>query len=533
MATVSKRTLRHFFGGGWATDFGPSADVSPDAVGKVVIPFLVDAENTLFELDGGPHKIGGTTRVNTTALQSGAAILGLYDYWRQGTAGSTARRRVAHVGTVVLADADDASFVTTLASGFQSGSVPSYCTFDDLLIFSSDSTVDVPRSWDQTTAQNLAGTPPRFSFCVAHKNRAWAAGVYANPSRLYYSANVDPEDWTGAGSGSIDVDPNDGDMITGVRSHKDELWVFKGPNKGSIHRVIGSSPTGSDAFARKIFVQGLGACWHNAIFAFADDIGFVSQYGSVHSLAATAAYGDFFEAALSRPINKEIGNTLNYNRLRFIQAATDPLSGLVYLTASWNASSTNNVVIVMDFRAAPEVIRWSRVPAYAFASLATFVDTNGVRRVLGGDYAGFMRRLNIVDRSLDTATAYSYRVTTPHLNYGFPIVMKTLEQGSVGIQPRGSFNFTFGWTRDSNAQQTLTLAQGGADVLGPASANEFTLNTSALAGSRYADVFHEFGEQGGEFRSVQYQVTQGGLNQDMEVHSLSASITVGAESTEN
>ena len=533
MASISKRTLRHFFGGGWATDFGPSADVSPDGSGKVVVPFLVDAENCLFELDGGPHKIGGTTRVNSSALESGAAIMGLHDYWRQGTAGSQTRRRVVHVGSKVLADTNDASFVTSLATGLESGKVPCYETFDDLLIFCSDSNVDVPRSWDQTTAQNLAGSPPNFAFCASHKNRLWAAGVASNPSRLYYCANTDPEDWTGSGSGSIDIDPNDGDQITGIRSHKDELWVFKGPNKGSIHRITGSSPTGSDGFSRKNYVKGLGAAWHNAIFSFADDIGFVSQYGSVHSLAATAAYGDFFEAALSRPINKEIGNTLNYNRLRHIWAATDPLTGVVYITQSINANSTNNVVHAMDFRSAPDVIRWSRIPAYAFASLATFVDTNGVKRVLGGDYAGFVRRLNIVDRSLDTATAYTYKVTTPHLNYGFPIMMKTLEQGSIGIQPRGNFNFSFGWTRDDNAQQTLTLAQGGSDVLGTASANQFTLDTSALAGSQYVDVFHEFNEQGGEFRSVQFQIQQAGLNEDMEVHSLSASIKVDAESTEN
>lgn len=533
MPLSSKRTLRHFFGGGWATDFGPSADVSPDASGKVLLPFLIDAENCLFELDGGPRKIGGTTRVNASALQSGAAVVGLHDYWRQGTGGSATRRRIVHVGAVVLADADDGTFATSLATGLESGKTPAYETFDDLLIYTSDSTVDVPRSWDQTTSQNLAGSPPNFSFCAAHKNRLWAAGVASNPSRLYYSANTDPEDWTGAGSGSIDIDPNDGDVITGLRSHKDELWVFKGPNRGSIHQITGSSPTGSDAFARKNYVKGLGACWHNAIFNFSDDIGFVSQYGSVHSLSATAAYGDFFEAALSRPINKEIGNTLNYNRLRNIWAAVDPLTGVVYITMSINANSTNNVVHAMDFRAAPGAIRWSRIPAYAFAALATFVDTNGVKRVLGGDYAGFVRRLNIVGRSLDTSTAYTYKITTPHLNYGAPVVMKTLEQGAIGIQPRGNFNFTFGWTRDDNAQQTLTMAQGGGDVLGTASAHQFTLDTSPLAGSQYVDVYHEFNEQGGEFRSVQYQIAQSGLNEDMEVHSITASITPGAESTEN
>ena len=57
MANIRTLTLRHFFGGGYATDFGPSADVSPDASGKVVIPFLVDADDVIFELDVDPHHL--------------------------------------------------------------------------------------------------------------------------------------------------------------------------------------------------------------------------------------------------------------------------------------------------------------------------------------------------------------------------------------------------------------------------------------------------------------------------------------------
>ena len=526
------QVIRHLFGGGWATDFGPSVDVSPDQSGKVVIPFLVEAQDCIFELDGGPHKIGGTSKVNSSAVASGAVVTGVYDYWRQGTAGSPTRRRVLHAGTTCLADADDGSYTTTLGSGLESGKVPSYFTFDDLLIFSSDSTIDVPRSWDQTTAQNLAGSPPRFSFGVSHKNRAWAAGIYATPSRLHYSANVNPEDWTGSGSGSIDIDPDDGDIITGLVSHKNELFVFKGPNKGSIHRITGSSPTGSDAFARVPYVAGLGACWHNAIFRFGDDIGFVSQYGTVHSLSATAAYGDFFEAALSRPINKWIQTYLNYNRLRYISAATDPLLGLVYITMSINANSTNNVVLIMDYRSAPDIIRWSRIPAYAMGSLGTHVDTNGIRRVLGGGNDGFVRRLNITDRSIDGATALSFQAKTPNLNYGNPMLMKTLSALAFGIAPKGNFNFTGAWTRDGNAEQTVTATQGGGDVLGTASANQFTLDTSTLGGSQFVDRYYE-AEEGGEFRSISYGVRNSGLNEDIELHTISAMVTPGSISTEN
>ena len=526
------QVIRHRFGGGWNTDSGPTVDVAPDAAGLVVIPYLLEAKDCVFELNGGPHEIGGASKVNSSAVESGAEVMGLFDYWRQGTLGSPARRRVIHASTKVLADTDDGAFTTTLFTGMSDAAVPSYFTFDDLLITGNDSGSDVPKSWDQSTAQNLAGGPPAFAFGVAHKNRAWAAGAIANPSRLYYSANVDPEDWTGAGSGSIDIDPDDGDILTGMVSHKNELWVFKGPNHGSIHRITGSSPTGSDAFSRINFVSGIGACWHNAIFRFANDIGFVSQYGSVHSLSATSAYGDFFEAALSRPINGWILQHLNYNRLRNIWAATDPLGGKVFITMSIDSSSTNNVVLVMDFRGAPDVIRWSRVPSYECESLATFVDTNGVRRILGGGNDGFVRRLNVVDRSIDGATALSFKATTPFLNYGNPMLMKTLAGLAFGIAPKGNFTFTAGWTRDGNAQQTTLVDQGGGDVLGTASDNQFTLDTSTLAGSQFNDVFYE-AETGGEFRSIQYDITQSGVNEDIELHAITAAIVPGAISTEN
>jgi hypothetical protein len=186
----------------------------------------------------------------------------------------------------------------------------------------------------------------------------------------------------------------------------------------------------------------------------------------------------------------------------------------------------------MDFRSAPDIIRWSRIPSYKQGSLGVFVDTNGIRRVLGGGNDGFVRRLNIVDRSIDNTTALSYQVKTPHLNYGEPMLMKTISVAALGIAPRAAATMTFGWTRDNNAQQTQTVTQGGGDVLGPATANEFTLDVSILSGARYADRYMEL-EEGDEFRSVAYEVTQATLNADIELHSISAVITPGAISTEN
>lgn len=526
MAT-NTQTFRHTFGGGWATDFGPTVDIGPDQSGHLVIPFLLDAENVVFELDGGPHKIGGTTKINSSAVGASGVVTGIYDFWKQGTAGNPLRRRICHEGVKIFSDADDGVFTNQLATGLTSGATPSYNTFDDILIISSDSTVDVPKSWDMTTFQNLAGTPPRFSFSCTHKNRVFAAGVYGNPSTVYYSVNVDPEDWVGAGSGTIQVNPNDGDIITGLASYKDDLWVFKGPNKGSIHRITGSSNTD---FALVPFIKGVGASWHNAIFPFGDDLGFVTQFGTITSVKATASFGDFNEVALSRPINKFLSERLNFNKLKNIWAMNDATLGFVLFCLPIDASSTNNCCILMDYRFNP--VRWAYIPAYALGSLGLFVDSTKTKRIYGGSNNGFVKQLYVPTRAIDGSTSIAAKVTTPYLNYSDPMVMKTISQAAVGISPKGSYNLTFGWTRDGGAQQTQTMSQGGSDVLGSASANQFTLGTSSLAGSQYIDVFMEL-ETGGEFRSIQYQVTNNGLSEDLEVHSISASVKGGAVSTEN
>ena len=104
------QTIRHTFGGGVATDFGPSIDAVPDQSGALVIPFLIDGDNVVLELDGGPQKIGGTSKLNTTTLESGVAC----DYWRQGL--GPPRRRVVHVSTKVLSD--DGTFTTRCLPGW-------------------------------------------------------------------------------------------------------------------------------------------------------------------------------------------------------------------------------------------------------------------------------------------------------------------------------------------------------------------------------------------------------------------------------
>ncbi len=519
--------IQHTFGGGWATDFGPSAAVVPDQLGQVSIPFLTNAENVYYELDGGPHKFGGTTLVNATALNSGAAIRGVYDYWKMGTGGSASQRRVAVAGSVIYADNADGTFAS-IGTGFQTTAVWNFATFDDILIIANDATADVPRSYDMTTFQNLAGSPPNFSFSAKHQNYHFAAGVVAAPSLLYYSSALNPEQWTGGTSGSIAIDPDDGDQITAIISHKNELWVFKGPHKGSIHRITGTS---SSTWARETFIEGVGCVSANAVFRLGDDLAFMWADGSIRTLSSTAAFGDMIESALTFPINSWLRDHLTFNHLKRVTAITDPGSGRAFVTIPINGSTTPNAILVIDYRFTP--VRLSLLNAFDAVTLCGSLDPENQLKpliMLGGS-DGYIRKANQPTRTVG-GTAITAYVTTPALDYGSPHQMKTLGGLSVGIYPRSNASFTFGWTRDAGAEQTSSVSQGGTAVLGTAAANQFTLNTSTLGGASFVHKWFET-EEGGEFRSISYKLQDGNNNVDLEVHSIGAFIEPGAESMEN
>lgn len=525
MPLISSKWITHRFGGGWATDFGPTVYNSPDQNGAMNIPFLRDAKNVVFEFDGGVHKAPGTDNLNSTVLESGVPVRGMYDYWRQGTSDSPQQRRVIHVGTKMKYDQADGTFLDAI-TGLSADSIPQYSTFDDLLIVGSSIPADLPRSFDGTTAQLLAGSPPNFSFSVTHKNHQFAAGVFSNPSRLYYSVPLNPEDWTNTGSGAIDIDPNDGDMITGIISHKDNLWVFKGPNTGSIHRISGAS---TSDWAKEPFIKGLPLPWIHGIFRLGDDIGFLTTNGSVHSLKATAAYGDFNQAWLSYPINKYLQEGLNNSRARFFCAATDPNRGYVWIGVTPSGQTTNTRYLIMDYRFMSQnepYPRWSYWDSRAFASIALVRDVQRPRLMAGG-YDGFAYKLDQTART-DNGAAINFKVETPSMTYGDEWLLKNLAEAGVSLNAFSNASFTLTWTLDGSLQQSITQTQGATGGLFDVG----VFDTAVFGGQAFVPRF--FGiENGGDFRSISYTFTETANDSDIEIHSLMTKITPCGESTEN
>jgi hypothetical protein len=505
--------------------------------GLIRIPFLITAKNHLYEFDGAPHKMGGTSKLNSAALDSGEEVRGIYDFWRM-PAGTPTQKFLCHTGTKVLESDGDGTF-SNLITGLVDNAIPHYNTFDDIVIITSDAAAtDAPQKWDQSGATSALGTnTPLFSFSETHKNRLWAAGVDSQPSRLYYSpdlSNSGPDgDWNHATSGTIDIDPGDGDRITAIKSFRNELWVFKGPYKGSIHRITGSAPTGSDGFARTTFVRGIGAVHQNSVFNFRDDIGYVWSDGSVNSLIATDQFGDFTEAQLSRPIRRWIEENVVFSRLDQTWSATDESRNIVLIALVTSGNTFPSHVICMDYRFDP--VRWSFLEALgdnnAAVCVARVVDANNNNKVtmLTGGTDGFIRKLFQSSRNIDTSNSYNMRATSPFMNYSDPFTMKTLYSVALGVRASGGGDVTFGWQGDGAQQQTQTVSQGGGG---------FLLDTSLLDGpdllaaNTYRERYMSL-ETGGEFRSIQYELRNGNLNEDLDVSNLAVKMKFKSESLEN
>ena len=425
----------------------------------------------LYVLDGAPRKVGGSSIYGTRLDESGAgvSVQGLYDFWLQGTGGTETQNYIAYAGTQILNSTGLSGTWAAIKTGLESGKEPCFETFTARMIWASTSTTDVPQRWDgvAATTSNLGASAPRFSFMAKHKNLLFAAGVATLPSRLYFSDTLDPTVWTGGGSGSIDIDPDDGDRITGIVSHKNELIVFKGPNRLSVHRITGSSASGSDAFARVPFVTGVGSLNQNGLFRINDDLVFPSPRG-LHSLAATAAFGDYVEAFLARPILTLYQDQLNHNVINTCWGVNYQPRGLAIWTFPLASGTAKNVCLVYDYRFQPgRWATWGLNTSYVNANcLAILQSTQRRHRLFAGTTGGYIHQLDVSNRSIAGGTAYSGDVITPFLNFGTSAIKKNAHAGFWSLLPKGAYNFNFEYTRDNTAAQSIALAQGGGNTLG-------------------------------------------------------------------
>jgi hypothetical protein len=536
MATQNLTKLDLLLAGGWATDLG-GRNLGQVGQGALQISHLTNAKNVFYEQDGWPHKIGGTQNITTSALESGTKIRGLHDFWKQ-QGGTQAQRRIIHISSKVKADTGDGSFADII-TGLSPNSVPNYESAENQCLITSDSSGEAPRIYDGTNVTPFKTGDPDLAFAAYHQNRMFGAGDSTNPSRLYYSDLLDITEWQGGESGFIDINPNDGDEITGLASFKNELWIFKGPNAGSIHRLQGSTPVLNlpDSFARREFARGVGCVAHASIFRFRDDLGFVWRDGSVRSLAGVDRFGDLEQGSLTSGIRTWLRDNVNRSALIRSRSAVDEERGYVLVTLPIDSSDETNAILMIDLRFEQPRLAWWQFATVHANSIATVVDSEffGLAQPMMGGSDGNVKRLQYPDRSMELASAdpranseaYTAEVEFPFMDPAGFLNVKTHHSFGVSFQSEGTYNLDFEWRRDIETPQTDTIDMGGQPALGT-----FVLDTDYLDPDRPHHGFVTANE-GGEFRASRIIVSQDDKDVDMRLYGAFLRVYPGPPSLEN
>ncbi len=288
--------------------------------------------------------------------------------------------------------------------------------FKNVVIMTSQEAAPIaPQKWSGSGSwSNLGGSPPAGQYPAVHNNRVWIANTAADPSRIYYSAINNHEDWsTVDNAGNLYVTPGDGMVINGIASDGEVLYISKvasGGTGGAIYAIFGNGPASYTPPRR---IAWFGAVGHRGMCLTQSFVAAACQTG-IYGLQGTRL------VYLSEAVNATwMGLTSTQKLVACLGRFNDQL--WVCYPAS---GSTNTKALVVDLR----VGRWSRYSNMNYRIFTT--DWNGV--MYGGSNASSVRVAKLNTGATDIgSTAITMYWSTPMIDFGAWYADKKLGQSFI------------------------------------------------------------------------------------------------------
>lgn len=350
--------------------------------------------------------------------------------------------------------------------------------------FNGTEVVDVAS--DGTTVTKNRATVPIGKFAFWFHGYLFVAGVAGTPDRLFWSDLGDPTTFSGANF--IDINPNDGDAITGLNILNDELIVFKQFSVWSISGWSGSTFSTTTAAGQNTQSKaaGIGAVSHRSIVSVGKDLYYLSFSGNIphfRSLQQTV-FSKTIEGGI---ISDELETTmLGLNKTQLSKCAGIYDGKYLYWSVPDGASTVNDLIVTLDPSRtfATPLGRMQSWVKFTGANISEFFTStiSGSAKIYGTDSAA-------------NGNVYLFNDNSVYTDNGTPIIMTVQYRDMMGHPSKmGKFLYLYlkylsgsAGTLDINAridqaadfslQQALSLA-GNSPALGL-----FILGTSVLGGS--------------------------------------------------
>ena len=261
-------------------------------------------------------------------------------------------------------------------------------------------------------------------YITIHDHHLIAAGVENNLNTVYYSEYNSPNDFTGAGAGSVTIS----DQIQGIKGFRTDLIVFA---ENSIHKLININDSANIRIDP--ITESIGCLSGYSIQEIGGDLVFLAPDG-IRTVAGTARIGDVELGTVSKaiqPIMREVAENINNFQITSIVLREKSQYRLFYTNVNAVASGQKGIIGTLR----PNGFEWSETRGLEVTEIGSGFDTTGVEKYYHGNNSGYVF---VHDSGNDfDGTAILARYATPDYDYGDLGTLKTLHYLKVSIAAEG------------------------------------------------------------------------------------------------
>jgi hypothetical protein len=254
-------------------------------------------------------------------------------------------------------------------------------------------------------------------FGVQHVNRVWAGGNASQPHRIYYSNPLNHQDFTGSGSGTLNIYPGEGEQLVGGISFRGLLILFKYP-KGIY--LVDTRDAAIANWRVDRLTGAIGAANHDCIVQISNDILICDSTANFHLMSSVNDFSDISTSDIGRPqdLGPFVRSTLNLTAMRQARGAWYPAKSKAWFMVPLSGGTDNDLRILVDFNEPQVGARYYLSRRDTGCSLWMRPDSQGVERPTLGDDLGFVWLMDEDARNKDGA-AYSMTMDTSENDFGF------------------------------------------------------------------------------------------------------------------
>ncbi len=473
-----------------------------DADNKIADNEAREIKNFDIVSDGSLKKRAGSLKYNSSEIAGSNPVHSLYRYYQS----VAASKEFLSISGSTLYKGNDGTGVWSSVGSVTASTPATFLTWKDIAYLANGT---VFNQYNGTTMSVVSGSPKIGRYLALRKDRIYIAGIPAEPNTLYFSDVDDATSWT-IGSNFIQIREDDGDIITGILSLREQLIIYKRNSIWSLHGFT-NDPSAGTAFFLTQIAEGVGCVSPQSLVEFNNIHYFLHRTG-------VYAFDGANSVKISGKIDPIIDGTASTDALR--QDYMDVTVGTIHKEKYWLSYTAltelaNKRVMVFDTR--PDFNGWTLYhEPLNIASFNNWGGGNDVGELYGGDSEdGFVRQLDTGtdDDGSDIEAFYKskfFDFGNPATNKETFIAYNTAKPQAVGLEltmnaDRGvqTSRLLFDLTGDSFLLGTSML---GVDAMGSSGAKYQQQNTENIAGHNFSLELQEKGALGVEINSAGFLI---------------------------